>query len=131
MKVGALLPLVLTGACSELTDPFDNRPLGTPEQVKLATEKCGVDKWRLAEVIVFDGPQTDEHHLTYEIVSLPSEEVGDPDGRTWNRTNRVEQIEACLIKSFDEQGVRVPMIGAARSVSCRGTACDGFESEPQ
>ncbi|WP_156839919.1 hypothetical protein [Novosphingobium aquimarinum] len=110
---------------------IDDRPLGTIEQVELAAKKCGVAEWHLDEVFAFDAPQTDERHLSFKVASLPHEEVDDPNGRTWNRTKRVERIEACLLNSFDEQGVRVPMLGAARSVSCQGSACDGFERQPQ
>jgi hypothetical protein len=128
----AFISLLVLASCSGPTaEPVDDRPLGIAADVQAAAESCGVPEWELADVFVFDGPQTDEPHLVYKIKSLPSEEVQVAKGRAWDRTSRIEKIDWCLESHFAEQGVRVPMIGASLRVECQGSACDDFESDPQ
>lgn len=57
-------------------------------------------------MIAVHGPSPEEPHFSYELESLASEEIRADHGRTWDRTKRIEAINACLCTSFKRQKVR-------------------------
>lgn len=105
-------------------DPRANWPLATDEHAQIAATACDIEKWHWASVLKFDGPQAEEPYFGYEIASLPAEEVpyeGPGKGRSWDRTERIDSINACLCASFDEQQVRAILAAPALHYSIQGS----------
>jgi hypothetical protein len=107
-----LIPMIALASCSDTrgrSGTDDNRPLANDKNAEIAAGDCGIEDWRWAWMVAFDAPQPEEPYFAYELESLPLEEI-EPElagGRSWDRTERIETINACLTDSFEEQGVRV------------------------
>ena len=104
-------------------DPRADWPLATDEHAKIAATACGIEEWQLGPAFTFHGPPPEEPFFGYEIASLPAEEVpfeGPGEGRSWDRTERIDSINTCLCASFDEQQVRAILAAPALHYSIHG-----------
>ena len=102
--------MIALASCSDTasqSDSDESRPFANDQNAEIAASDCGIDEWRWAWMFAFDGPQPEVPHFGYELESLPSEAIEADRGRSWDRTERIEAINACLKASFEKQGVRV------------------------
>jgi hypothetical protein len=122
----ALIPVIALASCADTdgrSGADDNRRSATDQNAEIAADDCGIDEWHWASMIAFDGPQPEEPYFAYDLQSLPSEEIETTtvwpdspildDARSWDRTERIETINACLNASFEKQEVRVNLAAPA------------------
>lgn len=108
-RICVLLLLIVLGSCTDpngRSDSRNNLPFAKKQNAQIAARDCGVDEWQLVQMLAIHGPPPEEPHFSYELESLASEEIGADQGRTWDRTKRIETINACLCASFERQRVR-------------------------
>jgi hypothetical protein len=115
MRSWALLAFIALGSCADTSGLSDaKQPLASDQNAEIAARDCGIDDWEWAQVLAVHGPSPEEPHFGYKLESLPSEEIMAERGeRSWDRTKRIEAINACLYASFEKQKVRFALAAPA------------------